>query len=315
MLFRSWLTVGGERYYLSADGEMRTGLVPVGSRSYYLDPADGRMIKDGWVTAPDGRRYYLAADGHVMKGGWLTVGGERYYLSADGEARTGWFTIGAGSRVYLDPADGHLLRNGWYNIDGARYRLDDTGAQLKGLQYIDGQMYMLDKDSGAALTDRDVTLLSRVWHVDGNGVIEGYATPAMAMAKEALDQVGWNLYAAYEYAASFPYSNRALRAPEGSVHTEFYASYGFVNRTGNCYVMNAMLYQMAKLLGYEVYLVEGSVPSARGGLTDHGWCEIVQNGQIYVYDSNFYNETGYNGFKIQYGQKGTWRYQDGQRVG
>ena len=67
-------------------------------------------------------------------------------------------------------------------------------------------------------------------------------------------------------------------------------------------------------MGYDAHYVEGYVPRKGGGVVTHGWVEIVMNGTLYVFDPNFTNETGRNGYKITYGTSGTWRYQDYRRV-
>ena len=41
------------------------------------------------------------------------------------------------------------------------------------------------------------------------------------------------------------------------------------------------------------------------------WVEIKINGTTYVFDPDFTNETGRNGYMITYGQSGTWRYNRG----
>ena len=61
-------------------------------------------------------------------------------------------------------------------------------------------------------------------------------------------------------------------------------------------------YVMAKLLGYDIHQVAGKVD------LPHSWTVIKQNGREWVYDPNFTNETGRNGWKIYYGKRGTWRY-------
>ena len=71
---------------------------------------------------------------------------------------------------------------------------------------------------------------------------------------------------------------------------------------------------MAKINGWEVYLVEGSVPLAGGGMGPHGWVEVVVNGTTYVCDPDFAYETGRNGYFITYGTSGTWRYSNYRRV-
>ena len=78
--------------------------------------------------------------------------------------------------------------------------------------------------------------------------------------------------------------------------------------------MACTFYRMAKMLGYELYPISGWVPASRGGMTPHSWTEIVEDGKTYVYDPNFTNETGRNGYRIIYGQSGTWRYADYHRM-
>ena len=140
------------------------------------------------------------------------------------------------------------------------------------------------------------------------------ATPSQVKARATLTKTGPNLRAAFNYSAGLTYKNRSLRAPSGVSHVEYYANYGFTNKYGNCYVMAATFCRMARELGYECYLVEGWVPKRGGGVTAHGWTEIVINGTTYVCDPNFTNETGKNGYMINYGNSGTWRYQSYSRV-
>lgn len=122
------------------------------------------------------------------------------------------------------------------------------------------------------------------------------------------------LYACFQWSAGIPYVSVSSSIPSGYTPLQWYAIYGFENGYGNCYVMAATFCQMARELGYDAYLVQGYVPSARGGLTPHGWCEIVINGTTYVFDPDFQHETGRNGFQITYGASGTWRYTSYSRV-
>lgn len=139
-------------------------------------------------------------------------------------------------------------------------------------------------------------------------------TGAQLMAFNKLNQVGWNAKAAFKWSSSIPYYRNVPSVPSGQKHTEYYATFGFTYSKGNCYVMAATYYQMAKLLGYEVYLVEGMVPKVGGGVTPHGWCEVVVNGTTYVCDPDFQYSTGRNGYMFTYGTSGTWRYQSYKRV-
>ena len=205
------------------------------------------------------------------------------------------------------------MLTGWQTITGQQYYFHDDGKAANGPTYVSDEMYMFEPD-GMLVTNDDRTLLGKSYHIDGDGVIEGYLTSVSRMAAQWLDECGWDLKSAYYKAASIPYYGRWIRAEEGSQHTEWYANYGFTNKKGNCYVMNSMLYQMAKVLGYEVYFVEGYVANSHGGLAPHGWCEVIVDGVLFVCDSNLYNETGVNGYMVHYGDPMTWRYTQWTRV-
>ncbi len=278
-----WQKVNGVTRYFDPDsgGAMLTGLRQIDGETYCLR---GGVLRTGWVETAPGRTRYFDPDSGVMLSGILNIEGRTYYLP-DGEVYTGWYASGGVTR-YFDP---HA-----------------QGAMATGACFAEDNMYYF-APNGALAANTDCTLLEQEYHVDKNGVIKGYMTDVMWLAKDRLDRYGWSLWDAYLAAADIPYSDRWLRAPYDSIHTQWYADYGFTNNTGNCYVMNCMLYQMAKLLGYDVYFVEGAVAGEEQD-SPHGWCEIEEDGETYVYDSNFLNERGRNGFRIQYGQSGTWAY-------
>ncbi len=132
-------------------------------------------------------------------------------------------------------------------------------------------------------------------------------------AAETLDKIGWTLAAAYKYASSqIEYEGKL-------VYTESWGSYklaqqGFNNGTGNCYVMAAVFYEMAKMMGYEVYQMAGYIPLVNGGETPHSWCEVVQDGNIYLCDPNLTYHRGNDAYMKPYGTKGTWKYQHYHRM-
>lgn len=147
---------------------------------------------------------------------------------------------------------------------------------------------------------------------DPNGIsvtasVQGYAV-------DILNQVGWDLRAAFNWSAALPYYTMSSATPAGMDKADYFALYGFQNRRGNCYVMASVFYQMAKVLGYDAHFVMGSVPLAAGGMGGHGWVEINMNGGTYVFDPDFTHETGRNGYMITYGTSGTWRYSNYYRV-
>lgn len=137
--------------------------------------------------------------------------------------------------------------------------------------------------------------------------------PAMWYAKDILDQVGWDMEKAFHWAHTAITYEWTPTPPAGASHTQWYGKYGYENRHGNCYVMASAFYWMAKINGWDVHLVEGYVPVSGGYLAVHGWCEVVMDGQLYVFDPSWARK-GNNGYKIQYGQKGTYRYTNYNRV-
>lgn len=128
-------------------------------------------------------------------------------------------------------------------------------------------------------------------------------------AAAKLDQIGWDLKAAFNAAAGITYYGHTDDMPQDTNTTmEWYANYGFKNGKGNCYVMAAMFCEMAQAIGYEAHQISGKVPLAKGGYGAHSWTEVTVDGTVYVCDPDFTNETGRNGYMIAYGQSGTWRY-------
>ena len=139
-------------------------------------------------------------------------------------------------------------------------------------------------------------------------------TEAEQKAKAVLDTIGWDLRAAYNWSAhALPYYTLGPEVTGNSVHSEWYANFGFDNHKGNCYVMAATFQKMAKLLGYDAHPVEGYIRTYNGR-GRHGWVEIDMNGTTYVFDPNFeYGGYG-NGYQINYGMSGTFKYIDYARV-
>ncbi len=254
----------------------------------------------------------LAEGQETVPMGWAPREDGIYYALADGTAALGWQTIDG--KEYYFKSNGHLAL-GWTAVDGEVYYFGDDGIAYTGARYVSQSrnMYMFSSE-GVLQRGGTVLLQGTEYDIDIHGVITGYVTDVTRMAADVLDEIGWDLRAAFNWSASLPYYNRSLRAPAGEVHSAWYASYGFTNRCGNCYVMAATFYQMARLLGQEVYFVEGGVGSARGTVIDHSWTEMVIDGEVYVFDPDFTNEEGLDGFQIWYDKPGTWWYYGYERV-
>ena len=218
---------------------------------------------------------------------WKVIGGHWYSFNSNGSMKTNWSFIN--NHWYYFGSDG-AARTGWQTIDGLRY-----------------YFYTANDPNGGVECAMAVNTT-----IDGIPIsADGSASIAYGYAAQVLDSVGWNLRAAYNWSASIPWTATTANPSPGS---EWFAVYGFENKTGNCYVMAATFYYMAKLLGYDAHQVTGAVPTVSGGLTPHSWVEIDMSGGTYVFDPDFTNETGRNGYQISYGTSGTWRYANYSRM-
>ena len=287
MLANCELTLGKYQYAFKSDGMMRTGWWFKPGEGYHFYDIAGYM-RSGWIQT-GGKWYYLNPKNNniMMSNQWFQNGKYWYYLKASGEMATGWLTL-YGNKYYLS-TDG-VMRTGWQTIGGYRYYFyKENDANGKGW----------------GVMAKNTTIDGITIGADGRGSL------AYAYAADVLNRVGWNLHAAFNWSASLPYRNYSNDPSPGS---EAMAMYGFQNGVGDCYVMAATFYYMAKLLGYDAHQMAGYVPLLGGGMGVHSWVEIDMNGTTYVFDPDFTNQTGRNGYQIYYGMSGTWRYSNYYRM-
>lgn len=341
-----WRSEGKNRYYYDSQGRMVTGSRKIGSYTYYFKKT-GEMYK-GFRTS-EKNRYYYDSNGRMVTGE-KKINGRRYFFKSSGAAYTGWRTknkskyyydnkgrMSVGSKkvgnywYYFNKSTGKM-RTGWRKANnGRRYYYKENGRRVSGSKKIKGNWYYFNPSNGSMRTGWRTTSKGTKYYYDSKGhrvsgrkKINGKwyyfasngkmsTSKAVRYALTALEKNGWNLRAAFNYSVGLAYSYTSA-PPAGKAHTEWYAEHGFRNRRGNCYVMAATFCQMARVLGYKAYLVEGYVPKRGGGVTPHGWCEIIINGTAYVCDPDFTHETGRNGYKIRYGMGGTWVYSSYRRV-
>ena len=184
-----------------------------GEFTYYADSGDyigfdgKKVTKAGFVQTKDNHWYYL--DG---KGGKLVsvqvIDGELYYfglptrkyyygMQSRGELIYAYYsdTIPNSSHIYyLDEATGAALKNqyhewegswyyfgpNWYaltgeqTIDNVPVYFHSNGKQAKGeLVTVDGKIHYYDANSGARLSNIDITIKGQTYHfdADGNGTL------------------------------------------------------------------------------------------------------------------------------------------------
>ena len=279
--------INGSKYWINPDGSLSCGWLNMGSWHMYFDPED--YTAAAGLTEIDGKTYLFDQNGLLQTGsGTPVIGGSKYWMNSDSSLNSGWLNMGSW-HMYFDPQT-FTAKTGLCQVDGVSYLFDSNGLLFEGPGY--------------------VTAGNSIYYVSAEGAITDVTSPALLKAKQTLDQIGWSLEAAFSWAQNIPYYRNVPAPGTGIQHTEYYADYGFTNGTGHCYVKAATLYQMARLLGYDIHYVEGYVRSTNAaGREEHGWCEVIINGQLYVLDL-----TGPNGWMAQYGQPGTWQYIDYQRV-
>ena len=134
------------------------------------------------------------------------------------------------------------------------------------------------------------------------------------MAAIRLGKYKGNLKKAFNWSASLSYVPNIKVSKK--TPTE-YGLYGFKTGTGDCYVMAATFYWMAKVAGYDAHYVKGYFKKSNGKGA-HAWVEIDQKvggkTKTYVYDPNFQQEYKLNGYKLTYGAKKTLKYINYKRV-
>ena len=327
---KGWISENGSKYYLDEKGERCTGWLLQDEGWYYLDAEkDGAMFNAGWKYI-NSSWYYFDTNG-VMKTGWLYYGEHWYYLSSygdmsvdewdcinskwyhfynSGEMETGW-TYYKNNWYYLSPY-GDMSVNEWDYINSNWYYFDKNGIMQTGWFLYNGNWYYLYPANNNA--GKSIGAMAQNTTIDGYFISQDgiwINDESYQGAYSVLNQVGWNLWSAYNWSANLPYVNYSNDPSPGS---RDFAIHGFQTKTGDCYVMAATFYYMAKALGYDAHQIAGYVPLRGGGQGVHSWVEIDMDGSTYVFDPDFTHETKRNGYQITYGMSGTWRYSNYYRM-
>ena len=327
---KGWVSENGSKYYLDEKGERCTGWLLQDEGWYYLDAEkDGAMFDAGWKYINS--RWYYFNDNGVMKTGWLYYGEHWYYLSSHGDMsvdewdyinskwyyfydsgvmETGW-TYYKNRWYYLSPY-GDMSVNEWDYINSNWYYFDKNGIMQTGWFLYNGNWYYLYPANNNA--GKSIGAMAQNTTIDGYFISQDgiwINDEAYQGAYSVLNQVGWNLWSAYNWSANLPYVNYSNDPSPGS---RDFAIHGFQTKTGDCYVMAATFYYMAKALGYDAHQIAGYVPLRGGGQGVHSWVEIDMDGSTYVFDPDFTHETKRNGYQITYGMSGTWRYSNYYRM-
>ncbi|MBE6041302.1 MAG: hypothetical protein E7220_02130 [Clostridiales bacterium] len=304
-----WVTAEDGKVFFYENGAAVTGQKNIDGANYYFG-SDGAMVT-GFARI-SGKLYYYNANGkRHEKAGWKTVSGKKYYCKGKGVFAVKPTKIAVKKTVkvkgkkkkvkvktlYMFTKNGRLkTKKGLYKYNGKQYFGKGKGVLATGWTAFGKKgkerAAFFNKKTGAMVKNKKIGYLK----VPKSGKLGR----AYALGVKQLNKSGWTLKDAYKFSYKLTYYGRGWRQSS----PEKYALRGFTEGRGNCYVMASTFYIMAKLLGYDVHQVRGAVAY----VNPHSWTVIRHGKKEWVYDPNFTNETGRNGFKIYYGKSGTWRY-------
>ena len=203
-------------------------------------------------------------------------------------------------------------KEGWETVDGVKYYYVNGEKITNKVKKIGRYTYCFDK-TGKLVTNKPYYKVNSktYYKIKKNGQATRLST-VETMAAVRLQKCKGNLKKAFNWSVSLQYAGNVKVSKK--TPTE-YGLYGFKTGSGDCYVMAATFYWMAKVAGY---YVKGYFQKSGGKKGAHAWVEIDQkvNGKkkTYVYDPNFQKEYKLNGYKLTYGAKRTLKYVNYKRV-
>ena len=206
-------------------------------------------------------------------------------------------------------------KEGWETVDGVKYYYVNGKKITNKVKKIGKYTYCFDK-TGKLVTNKPYYKVNAktYYKIKKNGQATKLST-VETMAAVRLQKCKGNLKKAFNWSVSLQYAGNVKVSKK--TPTE-YGLYGFKTGSGDCYVMAATFYWMAKVAGYDAHNVKGYFQKSGGKKGAHAWVEIDQkvNGKkkTYVYDPNFQKEYKLNGYKLTYGAKRTLKYVNYKRV-
>ena len=206
-------------------------------------------------------------------------------------------------------------KEGWETVDGVKYYYVNGKKITNKVKKIGRYTYCFDK-TGKLVTNKPYYKVNSktYYKIKKNGQATKLST-VETMAAVRLQKCKGNLKKAFNWSVSLQYAGNVKVSKK--TPTE-YGLYGFKTGSGDCYVMAATFYWMAKVAGYDAHYVKGYFQKSGGKKGAHAWVEIDQkvNGKkkTYVYDPNFQKEYKLNGYKLTYGAKRTLKYVNYKRV-
>jgi hypothetical protein len=141
-----WVEKWGAIYYMTADGQLLTGMWNIDGELYYFN--EKGIMQTCIFHKEDGKMYYFDSDGMAVSG-WLERWVSTYYFDEDCVMQTGFVDID-GDTYYFDE-HGHQMHSYWVTEGGNKYYIQADGTMAKGISIRRwGKKYSFD-DNGVLL--------------------------------------------------------------------------------------------------------------------------------------------------------------------
>jgi len=159
-----FITFGTPKFYMGADGAVKTGLFTTSDGQLYnADDRTGEIIQRAQWIEKNGKRYFSNAGGALYKNQFITFGTPKFYMGIDGVVKTGIFStldgqlynaddytgeviqvaqwIERNGKKYFSNASGELYKNQFISFGNTYYYMGSDGAVVVGSFYYNGENY------------------------------------------------------------------------------------------------------------------------------------------------------------------------------
>ena len=144
-------TIGKDRYYFDADGNMQYGIQTINGQKYLFGITSGKLYTSGLVEITYGEQqgiYYTNSEG-IVQTGFQTIGKDKYYFNEEGKLQKGIVEV-AGKKYLLGITSGKLYTSGLaeitYGEQQGVYYTNSEGIVQTGFQTIGKDEYYFDED-------------------------------------------------------------------------------------------------------------------------------------------------------------------------
>lgn len=159
-----FITFGTPKFYMGADGAVKTGLFTTSDGQLYnADDRTGEIIQRAQWIVKNGKRYFSNSEGALYKNQCITFGVPKFYMGPDGAVKTGIYSTPDGrlynaddytgeviqkaqwieknGKKYFSNASGELYKNQFISFGNTYYYMGSDGAVVVGSFYYNGESY------------------------------------------------------------------------------------------------------------------------------------------------------------------------------